>query len=131
MTEYVTLAVRALDALQTLPLECDGVSRSLSQVLVHAGVPHVLHFGVLEVHGVGRTPFHCWVVLPDGSHCDARARMWLGDSPSVPHGVFQPGAQHRYTTKEVIAPARSPFVFAVLTGQSLDTFMDGISCPTQ
>lgn len=42
-----------------------------------------MRFGHLEVEPYGRKPLHFWVVLADGSHCDIRARIWLGEGGRV------------------------------------------------
>jgi hypothetical protein len=37
----------------------------------------------------GMSP-HFWIKLPDKRIVDFRVRMWLGDSPDIPHGIFNP-----------------------------------------
>lgn len=118
------IAARAMQLLDGLPLECDGASRALSIVLQHVGVEHELHVGSCSVEGAGRIPLHWWVVLPDGAHCDIRARMWLGEASGVPHGVFHPGAAQRYESRAVEVQQASPVVFWVLTSMELQAFVD-------
>lgn len=69
------IAARALQLLDGLPLECDGVTRALSLLLTREGIKHVIHIGALQVEGVGRIGLHWWIVLPGGQIYDARARM--------------------------------------------------------
>ena len=73
--------------------------------------------------GQVHVPMHWWVVLPDGSHCDIRARMWLGDASTVPHGVFLPTAGHCYQSKATKAPVKAPVLFQILTSQDLGAFV--------
>lgn len=120
------IAARAMALLDGLPLECDGASRALSIVLQHVGVEHELHVGSCTVEGAGRIPLHWWVVLPDGAHCDIRARMWLGEASGVPHGVFHPGAAQRYESRAVEVQQASPVVFWVLTFMELQDFVDSL-----
>src|SRR5215207_6786457 len=105
-----------LAALDDLPLECDGLSRSISALLDREGVAHRLLVGSLTVPAVGATPYHWWVELGTGHVVDLRARMWLGASERVPHGVSLPAAHHLYDAHDVVRAAVSPFVFRVLTG---------------
>lgn len=91
--EFAARALEALDALPLevlhgMPLECDGASQALSQILLHAGIDHEVHIGSLTVDGSGRIPVHWWVVLPNRECCDIRARMWLGEAPEVPMAFF-------------------------------------------
>lgn len=130
--DFADRALKALDAiplevLHGMPLECDGASQALSQMLLHAGIEHEVHIGSLTVEGSGRIPLHWWVVLADGAVCDIRARMWLGNAPSVPHGVFVPTAVQRYQTKTKRSPEKSAILFSILTSQTLDQFVSSIT----
>ena len=122
MHSVFQVAQAALETLDPLPVECDGVSRALSQYLMLKGIEHEMHFGDLEVEPYGRTPLHFWVVLADGSHCDIRARMWLGEDGRVPHGVFQPLAHQRYQSRGVERPPFSPLMFWILTQLDITDF---------
>lgn len=78
--EFTARALEALDALPLevlhgMPLECDGASQALSQVLLHAGIDYAIHIGSLSVDGSGHIPLHWWVTLPTGQCCDIRARI--------------------------------------------------------
>ena len=130
--EFAARALEALDALPLevlhgMPLECDGASQALSQVLLHAGIDHAIHIGSLTVDGSGHIPLHWWVTLPNGLYCDIRARMWLGDAPGVPHGVFLPTAAQHYQSKAMRAPVKTAVLFSILTSQDLDAFVASIT----
>ena len=130
--EFAARALKALDAiplevLHGMPLECDGASQALSQVLLHAGIDHAIHIGSLSVDGSGHIPLHWWVTLPTGQCCDIRARMWLGDAPGVPHGVFLPTAAQHYHSKAMRAPVKTAVLFSILTSQDLDAFVESIT----
>lgn len=90
------------------------------------GIEHVIHIGALEVDGVGRIALHWWIELESGQICDARARMWLGDDPRVPHGVFEPRAELRYDGKAVKGFDYSPVMFWILTEKPIDDFNLGL-----
>lgn len=79
--------LRPMDA---MPLECDGVSRAISALLIREGIAHTMHMGSMSVDGVGKIGMHFWIELEGGKVCDFRARMWLGQDERVPHGVFTP-----------------------------------------
>lgn len=72
-------------------LECDGLTRVLHTVLSRENIEHTCMIGQIinTKTKVGFSP-HFWIELPDGQIIDYRARMWLGSSPDVPHGVFKP-----------------------------------------
>jgi len=131
-TQFAARALEALDALPLeilhgMPLECDGVSQALSQALVHADIDHEIHIGSLTVDGSGRIPLHWWLVLPNGAwYCDIRARMWLGEAPVIPHGVFQPTRSQRYLAKAKRSPVKASVLFSILTSQDLDEFVTSI-----
>ena len=72
-------------------LECDGLTRVITTVLQENSIPHTCMTGTLTFTGTNEgTPLHFWIDLPDGQRIDYRARMWLGDRPDVPHGIFNP-----------------------------------------
>ncbi|CAN7640044.1 hypothetical protein LJR129_004947 [Acidovorax sp. LjRoot129] len=116
------VAARAVHLLDALPLECDGLTRSLSHLLMREGIEHVIHIGSLEVGGVGHITLHWWIELPTGQICDARARMWLGDDPRVPHGVFEPRDGLRYVSKAVKSFDYSPVIFWAITEKPIEEF---------
>jgi hypothetical protein len=72
------------------PLECDGLTRVLVYLLSKEGVEHRAMQGTVwhneKQEGI---PMHYWIEL-DGGILDFRARMWLGNTPDVPHGFFNP-----------------------------------------
>lgn len=88
-----------LDSLDSLSLECDGLTRVISALLLRESIDHQVHIGSLEVAAVGTIPHHWWINLPEGFICDYRARMWLGDGPAVPHGFVLPGSGVQYRTE--------------------------------
>ena len=77
---------------------------------MHTQIEHEILFGCLGV------------VLADGSHCDIRARIWLGEDERIPHGVFQPMNHQRYQSKGVERPPYSPVFFWILTETDISDF---------
>lgn len=71
-----------------LGLECDGMTRVLSYVLMVNNIKHTVYQGSVEYED-DDIPLHFWIELSDGRTVDYRARMWLGDHKDVPHGVFK------------------------------------------
>ncbi|MEQ6436249.1 hypothetical protein V8Z74_14640 [Comamonas sp. w2-DMI] len=112
--------------LDALPLECDGMTRCISALLADAKIEHLVHFG--ELSAQGRKPIiHCWIELSSSEIVDLRARMWMGDKPGVPHGVFTHASASAvsYMTRSKQTPdqfAASNWLFEILTGQSLEAF---------
>lgn len=111
-----------LAPLDTLPLECDGMSRVVSALLRRDSISHLVCAGSLEIGGVGSIALHWWVEVGDGTICDWRARMWLGGGIAVPHGVFEPAPAVRYEAKERFVLDSDPMVFAVLAGIALEDY---------
>lgn len=107
-----------LVALDGLPLECDGLTRVAAHLLTDAGVAHRMHAGVLDVGGVGRIPVHWWITFPAGAVLDLRARLWLGEAPGVPHGLFHPDAVHRYVGEPQFG-GLPRLVLDIMAGRSL------------
>lgn len=108
-----------------LPLECDGLTRCISTLMQREGIEHRVLVGSLAIPGVGTIPHHWWIALPDDRLCDFRARMWLGDDPSVPHGLFIPEAHHAYLTADELQPEQvmlKTSLFAILAGEPMDRF---------
>ena len=111
-----------LNALDALRLECDGMTRVVSALLLRDGIAHTPMCGTLSVTGVGEIPLHHWIELDDGRLIDSRARMWLGGDPRVPHGVVpRDQADARYVGRAVELPC-SPVVFWALTDVTIDAF---------
>jgi hypothetical protein len=106
-------------------LECDGLTRIISTLMQRDGIEHRVQVGSLDVTGAGHIPLHWWIVLADEKVCDLRARMWLGDDPSVPHGVFVPEAHHHYTPANELMPGQvrlNPAMFVALAGKPMHCF---------
>jgi hypothetical protein len=107
-----------LEKYSALPLECDGMTRVVTYLLTEARVKHRVKVGMVYVDGkeIG-APIHWWVTLPDGRIIDYKLRMWAGDGPSIPHGVFKPAGYPRVSYRGVHQRLNvSPFMFAILTG---------------
>lgn len=99
-------------------LECDGLTRVLTTVLQEHSIPHTCMAGTLTLTGTNTgAPLHFWIDLPDGQRIDYRARMWLGISPDVPHGIFNPTDFPGVTYKghSIALEPLPPKLFAVLT----------------
>lgn len=88
-----------------LPLECDGLTRVLHTLLARAGISHTVFIGGVVHHPthVGQDP-HLWIDLDDGRRLDCRARMWLGDHPDVPHGLFEPAQFPAVQYEGIVTP---------------------------
>jgi hypothetical protein len=109
-----------------LPLECDGLCRVISTLLQQESIDHEVCIGSLSIDGVGVIHLHWWIVLSNGSICDYRARMWLGDASEVPHGVFFASPKQVYSTSQKIDPEDiklSDTIFLILTGKPLSEFL--------
>lgn len=106
--------------LETLPLECDGMTRVVSALLEREGMDHRAFIGKLAVRDVGTIDWHAWIDVGD-ERIDLRARMWLGDDPRVPHGVFEPTADALYEGQPFDADI-DPVVLQILCGKSLEDF---------
>lgn len=67
-------------------LECDGFTRLAFTFLSRNGIKAEPYVGVLTVES-HCIPLHYWLCC--GSFLiDYKARMWLGDGDSVPHGIM-------------------------------------------
>ena len=79
-----------LDQWDTPGLECDSQTRVFTTVLQQHNIPHRCMAGTLTHTATNdHVPLHFWIELPDGFTVDYRARLWLGDSHEIPHGVFR------------------------------------------
>lgn len=76
-----------LDDLDAAPVECDGMCRLVVTRLCAAKIEHRAMVGSITLGDKVMSP-HWWVEVEDMT-IDYRARMWLGDIPLVPHGVFR------------------------------------------
>lgn len=119
--------MRALSAwlgqLDSAPLECDGFTRAASTLLAKYGVEHRVFIGSLAVEGVGGINPHFYLQFPDGAICDFRARIWLGDDPAVPHGIFVPSTAQRYEPEaEITVRPLGRALFFALSGMELENF---------
>lgn len=116
-----------LSALDGLRVECDGMTRVVSALLLRDGIVHTPMCSRLSVAGVGEIPYHYWIELEDGRLIDLRARMWLRQDPRVPHGVLARHQVHaRYEGNAVELPC-PPVVFWALTDAAIDTFAPATS----
>lgn len=80
--------LQVLDELDPCYLECDGLSSVISSLLSAVGISHNLFVGSAKKSGnIGISP-HLWIEVDDYI-IDYRLRMWLGDDPSIPHGIFK------------------------------------------
>lgn len=110
-----------LDQWDTPGLECDGQTRVFTTVLQEQAIPHTCMAGTLTHTAThDRVPLHFWIELPDGSTVDYRARLWLGDSHEIPHGVFRKEAypQVVYVGLPIPLDPLPPTLFRALTDSS-------------
>jgi len=112
-----------LSLLDELPLECDGLSKVASLLLTNENIPHNLNVGSVEIDEVGSIAYHCWISFDDGRILDLRARMWLGKSEEIPHGIFRPQQSHHYHANGyILAKDINPILLPILTGLNLEDF---------
>lgn len=116
---------RWLSPLDALPLECDGMTRVISNLLLRDGVAHRACYGALRLQ-TGGIDLHCWIQLQDGVVCDYRARMWLGSD--APHGVFVPEPMVIYEVHGEFDATVSPLIFPVLSGFEIGHYPSYRSC---
>lgn len=99
------------------PVECDGFTRLAHTALVHAGIEHACMCGrLVSVDDTTESPIHFWIELADGRLIDYRARMWLGENPTVPNGVFNANefAGWKYLGEQIDLPTLSPVLVEIL-----------------
>lgn len=97
------------------------MTRVVTYLLGRAKIDHLVFIGMLTFDGKRVVHPHWWVDLPDGRRIDYRARMWAGDRPEVPHGLFLPKDFPRTGYFGNSTAVRvSAFVYEVLAG-SLNT----------
>ena len=90
---------------------CDGMTSICHTVLTRENIAHVCMVGVCR-YGAKRLPIHLWIDLQDdlkGYRVDYSLRMWLGDFPDVPHGVFRPEEFPKISYQEA-APRNLPLL---------------------
>jgi hypothetical protein len=102
-----------LNDLDTAPVECDGMCRLITTRLQSRGIAHQVMTGSVMLNDTS-IPLHYWILVGDLT-VDYRARMWLGDSPLVPHGIFrQDTCAARYEGHEIAMDALHPTIFDML-----------------
>lgn len=102
-----------LSDLDSAGVECDGMARLITTRLQEHNVDHQVMVGSVALNDAV-IPLHYWVMVGELT-VDYRARMWLGDSPLVPHGVFrQDACAARYTGSAVQMDALPPAVVSML-----------------
>jgi len=95
------------------------MARVATYVLGKAGIPHRVMQGRIEVQGKGDFEPHWWVELQSGEVVDYRSRMWFGNDPGIPQGVFRPaGTVVSYVGRPVRMPV-SDVVFQMLTASDV------------
>lgn len=107
-----------LSVYDTAPVECDGFIRLAHTALINAGIQHRCMCGrVSSIDGTTVIPLHFWIELENGNFADYRARMWLGEVATVPHGIFrlENFPEWRYEGVQVDVPVASPALIAILT----------------
>lgn len=112
-----------LALLDALPLECDGLTRVISNLLARDDVPHKVCFGQIVVLGRGPIHVHYWIDFGDGYLLDLRARMWLGSWEEVPHGYLKPTENQNYIAQAFFDPFEpNLYLFEFLTNKPLGSF---------
>lgn len=87
-TNHLRLLLNPYGILQHL--ECDGLTHVIHRVLSDENIEHTIYTGqVVNTSNPEIIPVHLWIDVDD-LRIDYRAKMWLGDSLNIPHGVFYP-----------------------------------------
>lgn len=103
-----------LSYLDAAPVECDGMARLITTELQKRQIDHQVMVGTVTLNG-NVIPLHYWVMVGDLT-VDYRARIWLGESDLVPHGIFrQDTCAARYQGEPIEMAALSPAVVAIMT----------------
>ncbi len=85
---HLRLILAPYDALEHL--ECDGLTQVIHRVLSDEQLQHTIYIGqVIDKTNSCTIPIHYWIDVED-VRIDYRLRMWLGETPDIPHGVFHP-----------------------------------------
>ncbi len=84
----IDLVRQLLDPYDSTQTECDGLTKICSTVLNKHNIPHQPMAGTLTYEDL-KFPIHLWINLPNGFTIDYRARMWLGNDETIPHGIFK------------------------------------------
>lgn len=107
--------------------ECDGMTRCVSTLLTREGVAHTIHAGQVFAHSINsHIPRHFWIEVAHGMLFDIKARMWLGEHESIPHGLFYPTAETQYLSSATIPASSFQYpvhLFQALTGVPLTDFL--------
>ena len=79
-----------LDQWETPGLACGSQTRVFTTILQAHNIPHTCMAGtIIHTATNERIPLHFWIELPDGATVDYCARLRLGRSHEIPHGVFR------------------------------------------
>jgi hypothetical protein len=85
---HLQLILNPYDALHHL--ECDGLTHVIHRVLSDENIEHTVYTGqVINTFNFDTIPIHLWIDI-NNIRIDYRVRMWLGDMPDIPYGVFYP-----------------------------------------
>ena len=99
---------------QKRALECDGLTRAISYVLTSEEIKHNTVAGNLYRPDTGEViESHVWIEVGDRI-LDFRARMWLGNSEAIPHGLFDPKDYTVTYEGCEVSMATSDSVFSIL-----------------
>lgn len=80
------IALYALDDIRT---DCTGMTLLISSLLKRDAVEHrCMHGSVNHKPSLSHVTPHYWIELGQDIVVDMRLRMWLGDSDTIPHGIF-------------------------------------------
>jgi len=72
--------------LDSLPLECDGLSRVISHILKKNNITHQTLIGSITIKNEKFCP-HYWIKI-NNIIIDYRLKLWFGNHPNIPHGIF-------------------------------------------
>lgn len=103
-----------LDPMGSAPVEWNGFARLASTVLRNAGIPHTVFLGALSCGGRIVSP-HLWIKVGPW-WVDYRARLWLGSSTDIPHGIFKIDSpcEAQYAGSAIQLDPLSPILFEIL-----------------
>jgi hypothetical protein len=115
-----------LDPFDSTATECDGMTNLCHTILLQNNIDHQPMKGLLIYQEA--VVSHVWIDLScDHSvalcnRIDYRARMWLGNSEEIPHGIFNPSLfpDVNYQGNPFYLKPLHPVIFDVLASTKLE-----------
>lgn len=116
--------VEEIEALNSLPIECDGFTRLAATVLHRNQQEFQVFTGKVMSESGAMYPVHFWIEWNDRI-IDFRAKMWLGSDAQ--HGfLHQSEVAHLYSGEEIDIPPLSPVMESILKTPFPAEFMEKV-----